>query len=83
MFGGSSSSAPAEQQQQPDGALQAQQSAEYQSNPYLQSCDSHAKAFTKCLDENKGEYQMSVCGWYLDQLVRQSSAKGVEGGEEC
>ena len=33
------------------------------------SCETDAKAFTKCLDENKGDYQMSVCGWYLDQLV--------------
>ena len=66
MFGGSSA-APAEQA---DSALQAQASTEYQSNPYAQNCDVSAKALTKCLDENKGEYQMSICGWYLDQLVR-------------
>ena len=66
MFGGSSA-APAEQA---DSALQAQSSGEYgQSNAYGRSCDESAKAFTKCLDENKGEYQMSICGWYLDQLV--------------
>lgn len=36
-------------------------------------CDLDAKAFTKCLDDNKdGQYQMQVCGWYLEQLVRGS-----------
>ena len=33
------------------------------------SCDVDAKALTRCLDENRGsEYQMSVCGFYLEQL---------------
>ena len=66
-FFGGSSAAP---EQQADSALQAQNSGEYgQSNAYGRTCDESAKAFTKCLDENKGEYQMSICGWYLDQLV--------------
>ena len=66
LFGGSS----AAPEQQADSALQAQNSGDYgQSNAYGRTCDESAKAFTKCLDENKGEYQMSICGWYLDQLV--------------
>ena len=94
MFGGGSSAAAPEQQA--DSALQAQASNEYQSNPYTQSCDVSAKALTKCLDENKGEYQMSICGWYLDQLVRKFSrvfclkmcllilrAEGLPGGCEA
>ena len=33
------------------------------------SCDVDAKALTRCLDENRGsEYQMSLCGWYLEEL---------------
>lgn len=68
-FGGSSSGAPAADGQQ-DSALASQSTdAAYQSNAYSRGCDESAKAFTKCLDENKGEYQMSICGWYLDQLV--------------
>ena len=29
-------------------------------------CEADAKAFTKCMDDYKGD--MNVCSWYLDQL---------------
>jgi coiled-coil-helix-coiled-coil-helix domain-containing protein 2 len=61
MFSGGSSSVP----EQADPVLQAQANEP----AYARSCDTDAKAFTKCLDENKGEHAMSICGWYLDQLV--------------
>ena len=33
------------------------------------NCDVDAKALTRCLDENRGsDYQMSLCGFYLEQL---------------
>ncbi|KAL9120410.1 MAG: hypothetical protein Q9187_003033 [Circinaria calcarea] len=70
FFGGGSSSAAADGQQS-DTTL-ASQAAEgnYQTNGLSRSCEPDAKAFTRCLDENKGEYQMSVCGWYLEQLIQ-------------
>lgn len=64
MFGGSSSQAA--EAQPADGA---QNNQAYQSTNFANGCDESAKAFTRCLEENKGEYQMNVCGWYLDQLV--------------
>ena len=30
------------------------------------ACEADAKAFTKCMDDFKGD--MNVCSWYLDQL---------------
>lgn len=70
FFGGGSSQAVADGQQS-DSALATQATeGNYQSNGLSRSCEPDAKAFTRCLDENKGEYQMSVCGWYLEQLVR-------------
>lgn len=63
MFGGSS--VPAEQQQA-DTAVASQ--ASDSSNAWgPRSCETDAKTFTKCLDENQGN--MQICGWYLDQLV--------------
>ena len=68
FFGGGSSSTVEAQQQ--DGTLASQATeGNFQNNNISRSCEPDAKAFTKCLDENKGEYQMSVCGWYLEQLV--------------
>ena len=62
MFGGGSSST--EQQPQDNNlATQGNESSTWGT----QSCDSQAKTFTKCLDENQGN--MQICGWYLDQLV--------------
>lgn len=66
MFGGSGLSA---EQQQADNVVanQANESSS-QSNAWgPRSCETDAKTFTKCLDENQGN--MQICGWYLDQLV--------------
>ncbi|KAI9708744.1 MAG: hypothetical protein M1820_003699 [Bogoriella megaspora] len=65
--GGSSSQAPAEQQQ-------AQAPASYDNNAgqyaYTQetpsACENQVRSFRTCMDEQQGN--MSVCGWYLDQL---------------
>lgn len=32
------------------------------------ACETDVRNFRKCLDENQGN--MTICGWYLDQLVR-------------
>ncbi|MCJ1235976.1 hypothetical protein MMC14_003952 [Varicellaria rhodocarpa] len=73
FFGGGSSSTVEAQQQ--DGTLASQATeGNFQNNNISRSCEPDAKAFTKCLDENKGEYQMSVCGWYLEQLKACQSA---------
>jgi len=78
FFGGGSSQA----EQAP--AAEAQTNANAYGDNYSNSnssvgmanCEPDARAFTRCLDENKGEYQMSVCGWYLEQLKAcQSAAK--------
>ena len=68
FFGGGSNNATELQQSDSTLASQAVE-GNYQQNSINRSCEPDAKAFTKCLDENKGEYQMSVCGWYLEQLV--------------
>ncbi|KAG0276446.1 hypothetical protein BGZ95_007529 [Linnemannia exigua] len=68
---GSSESAPEAQQQQ----QQAPQYQQYQQPMYSNaavpastaaSCETDAKAFTKCLETNGND--MSVCQWYLEQL---------------
>ena len=58
MFGGGSS-APAAV----DGASAP---ATADSNTRVGACDADAKAFTKCMDDYKGD--MTACSWYLDQL---------------
>lgn len=67
MFGGGSS-APAEQQQA-DTSMAAQdgQYASTAGGYGARSCDTDATAFTKCMDDYKGN--MQICGWYLEQLV--------------
>ena len=53
-----------------DAAASRPQDGAYQSSSHGTSCEADAKAFTRCLDENKSsEYQMSICAWYLEQLV--------------
>lgn len=67
FFGGGSSSAPVEAQQAGNEVTQQAQDGAYQNNSWgARSCETDAKSFTKCLDENGGN--MQVCGWYLDQL---------------
>jgi hypothetical protein len=72
FFGGGSSSAPAEAQQaaateaQPmDGGLYQSNSTTTWENP---ACATDVQNFRKCMDENQGN--LTICGWYLDQLVR-------------
>jgi len=65
LFGGGSSQPAAAE------AAPAQPQAQAQSNSWGDrsnvSCEADAKSFTKCMDDYKGD--MSICGWYLDQLV--------------
>ncbi|KAL3420199.1 CHCH domain-containing protein [Phlyctema vagabunda] len=70
-FFGGGSSAPAEQPQQ-QNAVQAQGQEQTQNNWGARSCETDAKQFTKCLDENQGN--MQICGWYLEQLKACQSA---------
>ena len=69
FFGGGSSGTTEAHQNDSNLANQAID-GNYLNNNISKSCEPDAKAFTKCLGENKGEYQMTVCGWYLEQLVR-------------
>lgn len=59
LFGGGSS-APAAT----DNAAAA--TPETNSNTRIGACDADAKAFTRCMDDYKGD--MTVCSWYLEQL---------------
>lgn len=65
MFGGGSS-APAEQA---DNAVASQANSDANQNNQWgpRSCETDAKSFTQCLDQNQGN--MQICGWYLEQLV--------------
>ncbi|OAP54624.1 hypothetical protein AYL99_11072 [Fonsecaea erecta] len=73
--GGGSSSAPVEQQQQPTDAYartgDAMPNALYsQSNSAAAEasgpCAADIKSFTDCMNQNQGN--MTICGWYLEQL---------------
>ncbi|EEQ35275.1 hypothetical protein McanMca71_004853 [Microsporum canis] len=74
--GGSSSAAPAETQQ---AAAQPMDSSMYQSNSTSgwaedAPCAADARSFRKCMDDNRGD--LSICGWYMDQLKAcQQAAK--------
>ncbi|EQL36548.1 hypothetical protein BDFG_01930 [Blastomyces dermatitidis ATCC 26199] len=80
-FFGGGSSAPAEAQQAPlPAAAQQMDSGLYQSNSATSgwaenpACETDVRAFRKCMDDNQGN--MSICGWYLDQLKAcQEAAK--------
>lgn len=61
LFGGGGSAG----MEQVDPVLQAQA----EEPAFARNCESDSKAFTRCLDENRGEHAMSICGWYFDQLV--------------
>lgn len=63
LFGGSSSSAPAEAQQAAAPVAQATQTNQSEA---ARACDVDARNFTRCLDENNGN--MQICDWYLQQL---------------
>ncbi|OKL63439.1 hypothetical protein UA08_01985 [Talaromyces atroroseus] len=78
LFSGGSSSAPAEAQPaapaaQPmdNGLYASSNSASSWENP---ACATDVQNFRKCMDDNQGN--MSICGWYLDQLKAcQAAAK--------
>ncbi|KAI4165184.1 MAG: hypothetical protein LQ342_001052 [Letrouitia transgressa] len=74
LFGGGSSSVPAESQQGDSSVVSSSTNgASSQSNDWgPRSCESDARSFTRCLDENAGN--MQICGWYLDQLKACQSA---------
>nr|POE90194.1 mitochondrial intermembrane space cysteine motif-containing protein mix17 [Quercus suber] len=85
FFGGGSSAAPAapvEQQQQPvaqadDGSFVA--NSNYQA---AGACATDVRNFRSCMDENRGD--LTVCGWYLDQLKAcQSAAARDRVMESC
>ncbi|KAF2735103.1 hypothetical protein EJ04DRAFT_534422 [Polyplosphaeria fusca] len=60
-FSGGSSAAPAEQQDT-DFAQQHQQTTN--SQPTV--CATDVQNFRNCMDQNRGD--LTICGWYLDQL---------------
>ena len=62
---------------QVDPVLQSQAQAEGGDQGYARSCEGDGKAFTRCLDENRGEHAMSICGWYFEQLVSFSLCYGL------
>ncbi|KAK9468361.1 hypothetical protein V1512DRAFT_274614 [Lipomyces arxii] len=65
MFGGGSSSNV--EQSNAANVVPAQQQQAYASeNTQAGVCDIDARNFTKCLDENNGNFQ--ICDWYLQQL---------------
>ncbi|KAG0334091.1 hypothetical protein BG000_008659, partial [Podila horticola] len=70
MFSGSGSSeAPAPAQEAPQAAPQYYQQPMYTNAAVpasAASCETDAKAFTKCLETNGND--MSACQWYLEQL---------------
>lgn len=61
MFSGSDS-APAEQQQQQLATASSQDLNQQQ----VRACDTDARNFTRCLDDNNGNFQ--ICDYYLQQL---------------
>ena len=67
MFGGSSSQPTEQQQADTSVAAQDGQFASTAGGYGARSCDTDASAFTKCMDEYKGN--MQICSWYLEQLV--------------
>ncbi|KAF9180016.1 Coiled-coil-helix-coiled-coil-helix domain-containing protein 2 [Haplosporangium sp. Z 767] len=68
MFGGSGSSEAAPEPQQQQSVPQYQQPMYNAAVPASAavSCETDAKAFTKCLEANGND--MSACQWYLEQL---------------
>lgn len=59
MFGGGGS-AEAPAQASPQAAQQAQ------NDQWGPNCSLATKSFTNCMDEHQGN--MSICGWYMEQL---------------
>ncbi|KAL3472641.1 hypothetical protein BJX99DRAFT_235071 [Aspergillus californicus] len=78
-FFGGGPSAPAEAQQAPPAQAQPMDNGLWQSSATNSSwetpaCETDVNNFRKCMDDNQGN--MSICGWYLDQLKHcQAAAK--------
>jgi hypothetical protein len=73
LFGGGSSAAP-------EPATQA--TSAQNNNSWGNNCVGATEQFTKCMDEQQGN--MSICGWYLEQLVGFVSFPFLSlGGERC
>lgn len=70
FFGGGGSSA-ASAEQGSDSSVAAGGDGQYSSSSAAyegsQTCATDASAFTKCMNDYKGD--MQVCSWYLEQLV--------------
>ncbi|PSR83851.1 hypothetical protein BD289DRAFT_276644 [Coniella lustricola] len=67
MFGGGSSSEPAQAAASDNAvASQGQQGSYYANQSADPNCALATKSFTNCMDEHQGN--MSICGWYMDQL---------------
>ncbi|WEW57525.1 hypothetical protein PRK78_002992 [Emydomyces testavorans] len=90
FFTGGSSSAPAEAAQAPPATASPMDNSLYQSNSSSSwgqsgACETDIKAFRSCMDEHGGN--MSICGWYLDQLIGADNAlfcliESLSGGRE-
>ena len=71
LFSGGSSAPAAESQSQVPA--QPMENGLYQANNGTSAweapaaCENDVRAFRKCMDDNQGS--LSICGWYLDQLV--------------
>ena len=70
-FFGGGSSAPAEAAPQQSAAA----SSEYQA-PKV--CENDINSFKQCMDQNEGS--LTICGWYLEQLVRLSPTPKTSSG---
>ena len=83
-FFGGGSSAPAEgQEAAPPAQAAPMDSGLYQnssasSNAAEGACATDVQNFRHCMDENQGN--LTICGWYLDQLVCVSLDIGVGFG---
>ncbi|KAL2219148.1 hypothetical protein M432DRAFT_638752 [Thermoascus aurantiacus ATCC 26904] len=79
LLSGAFGSAPAESQQAPPAQAQPMDNGLYQSSANnsaweTPACEADVRNFRKCMDENQGN--LSICGWYLDQLKAcQAAAK--------
>ena len=69
LFGGNSGQAPVENQVADTSLSSESNNGMDRGNQWGQAgCDTAAKQFTTCMDDNGGN--MQICQWYLDQWVR-------------
>jgi hypothetical protein len=78
FFGGGSNSTPVQEAASPQQAQEAQQAygqaSQFSSQQQGGSgvCGNEVTGFKRCMDENQGN--LTICGWYLDQLKACQSA---------